>query len=70
MLSLELKDLGKLPAVAAIIAKVGKVLALFWGRTRWPRKKLREVPLAVRPPTALFGSDPFESGGRAGLPAP
>ena len=43
VLSLELKDLGKLPAVAAIIDKVGKVLALFWGRTRWPRKKLREV---------------------------
>lgn len=43
VLSLELKDLGKLPEVAAIINKVGTVLSLFWGRTRWPRTKLREV---------------------------
>ena len=43
VISLELKDLGKIPEVTAIINKVGIVLSLFWGRTRWPRKKLREV---------------------------
>ena len=44
-LSLELKDMAKLPEVAAIIAKVQKVLSLFWGRKRMPRRKLREVIL-------------------------
>lgn len=44
-LSLELKDMAKIPEVAAIIAKVQKVLSLFWGRKRWPRRKLREVIL-------------------------
>ena len=46
-LSLELKDLAKLPQVAAIsaaiIAKVQIVLRLFWGKKRWPRRKLCEV---------------------------
>eukprot|EP00967_Tisochrysis_lutea_P103908 scaffold157243_cov49-Tisochrysis_lutea.AAC.1 len=43
VLSLELKDFAKVPEVANIIAKVGSVLSLFWGRMRWPRTKLREV---------------------------
>ena len=43
VLSLELKDLAKLPEVAAIITKMGVILSLFWGRKRWPRRKLREV---------------------------
>lgn len=43
VLSLQLKDFAKLPEVANIIAKVSTVLSLFWGRTRWPRTKLREV---------------------------
>lgn len=42
-LSLELKDMAKIPGVAAIITKVQLVLSLFWGRKRWPRKKLKEV---------------------------
>ena len=42
-LSLELKDLAKLPDASNIISKVQKVLSLFWGRRRWPRKKLCEV---------------------------
>ena len=46
VLSLELKDMAKLPQVAAIISKMGIVLSLFWGRKRWPRRKLREVILA------------------------
>lgn len=43
VISLELKDVAKLPAVAEIIAKVQVVLKLFWGRKRWGRNKLREV---------------------------
>jgi hypothetical protein len=43
VLALELKDLAKIPAVAAVIAKVQVVLSLFWGRKRWPRRRLRET---------------------------
>ena len=43
VLSLELCDIGKIPEVAAIIAKCQKVLKRFWGKTRWPRSRLREV---------------------------
>ena len=43
VLSLELRDLVKIPDVAAIVAKMGVILSLFWGRKRWPRRKLREV---------------------------
>ena len=43
VLSLELKDLGKIPEVAKVIEKTGKILNRFWGRTRWARTKLREV---------------------------
>ena len=43
VLSLELTDIGKIPEVAAVIKKVGRVLNRFWGRKRWARTKLREV---------------------------
>jgi hypothetical protein len=43
VLSLELSDMGKIPEVAAVIKKVGRVLNRFWGRKRWARTKLREV---------------------------
>lgn len=43
VLSLELKDMAKLPQIDAIIEKVQVVLKLFWGRKRWPRRKLREA---------------------------
>ena len=43
VLSLELTDIGKIPEVAAVIKKVGRVLNRFWGRTRWARTKLRET---------------------------
>ena len=43
VLSLELKDMAKLPQVAEIIEKVQLVLKLFWGRKRWPRRRLREA---------------------------
>ena len=43
VLSLELTDMGKIPEVATVIKKVGRVLARFWGRKRWARTKLREV---------------------------
>jgi hypothetical protein len=43
VLSLELTDMGKIKEVAAVINKVGRVLARFWGRKRWARTKLREV---------------------------
>lgn len=46
MISLELKDLARLPAVNTIIEKVSAILSLFWGRKRWPRARLREVILA------------------------
>jgi hypothetical protein len=43
VLSLELTDMGKIPEVAAVIKKVGRVLNRFWGRKRWARTKLKEV---------------------------
>ena len=43
VLALELKDMAKLPEVLAIITKVGLILSLFWGRKRWPRKRLLET---------------------------
>lgn len=43
VISLELKDMAKISGVAEVIAKVGEVLAVFWGKKRWPRKKLREL---------------------------
>ena len=46
VISLELKDLAKLPEVAAIIEKMGIILSLFWGRKRWPRTRLKEVIFA------------------------
>ena len=45
VISLELHDLAKIKEVAEVIAKTGKVLNRFWGRTRWARTKLREVVL-------------------------
>jgi len=38
--------MSKIPEVATVISKTGTVLSLFWGRKRWPRRKLREVILA------------------------
>ena len=35
--------MAKVPEVSSIIAKVSLVLSLFWGRKRWPRKRLRET---------------------------
>lgn len=35
--------MAKIPEVAGVIAKTQRVLARFWGRTRWARTKLREV---------------------------
>ena len=43
VLSLELCDIGKIDEVKEVITKTGKVLSRFWGKTRWPRIKLREV---------------------------
>ena len=43
VLSLELKDMAKIPEVAAVMEKSQKVLARFWGRKRWARSKLRET---------------------------
>lgn len=43
VLSLYLKDLGRIPEVAGVISKVSKILNRFWGKTRWPRARLREV---------------------------
>lgn len=43
VLALELKDMAKLPDVASVIANVQLVLSLFWGRKRWPRKRLRKT---------------------------
>lgn len=43
VLSLYLKDIGKIDAVACVLAKVTNVLNRFWGKTRWPRTKLRET---------------------------
>mmetsp|Transcript_25022 Transcript_25022/g.60444 ORF Transcript_25022/g.60444 Transcript_25022/m.60444 type:complete len:672 (-) Transcript_25022:220-2235(-) len=42
VLSLELKDIGKIDQVASVIEQVAKVLSRFWGKTRWPRMRLRE----------------------------
>lgn len=43
VLNLELKDIGKIPDIAQLLEKVSLVLSIFWGRKRWPRKKLREL---------------------------
>jgi hypothetical protein len=43
VLSLLLKDIGKIQVVKAVLEKVRKVLNRFWGRKRWCRMKLREV---------------------------
>lgn len=43
VLSLELKDMAKIPEVADVIESGQKILARFWGRKRWARTKLREV---------------------------
>lgn len=43
VMNLELKDIGKLEPVKSIICKVKRVLSIFWGRSRWPRLKLKEV---------------------------
>ena len=43
MLNLELKDLGKLPAFQKVIQQCKAILQIFWGRTRWPRLKLKET---------------------------
>ena len=43
VLSLELKDMAKIPQVAGVLNKVARVLDRFWGRKRWARTKLREV---------------------------
>lgn len=43
VLSLELKDLAKIPAIADVLKRSSSILALFWGRKRWPRNRLREV---------------------------
>eukprot|EP00966_Prymnesium_polylepis_P115918 2679387-Prymnesium_polylepis.1 len=45
VLSLLLKDIGKISEVAAVIAKTKKILNRFWGRKRWCRNKLCEVVL-------------------------
>jgi hypothetical protein len=54
VINLELKDMGKLEEVQDIFAQSAKVLALFWGKKRWPRKKLREV-IAANHNGAQFG---------------
>lgn len=43
VLSLYLKDIGSIKEVEHVITKVSKVLMRFWGKTRWPRAKLREM---------------------------
>lgn len=43
VLSLYLKDIGKIAEVSAVLVQVSKILNRFWGRTRWPRARLREV---------------------------
>ena len=45
VLSLLLKDIGKIKEVAGVIGKVRKVLNRFWGRKRWCRTFLRETVL-------------------------
>lgn len=45
VLSLLLKDIGKIPEVASVIAKVKRILNRFWGKKRWCRTKLKEVVL-------------------------
>lgn len=43
VLNLELKDLAKIKEVKETITKVKSVLNLFWGRSRWPRLKLKQT---------------------------
>lgn len=46
VLNLLLKDIGALPAVASVIADMQRILRQFWGHTRWPRTKLKELTKA------------------------
>ncbi|KAL1495540.1 hypothetical protein AB1Y20_016903 [Prymnesium parvum] len=46
VLNLYLKDIGKIEEVAAVIVKVSQVLNRFWGKSRWPRARLRETTAA------------------------
>lgn len=46
VLNLELKDIGKIPAIQSVIAKVKLVLSVFGGRSRWPRQRLKETIFA------------------------
>lgn len=43
VMSLYLKDLGKITEVAEVINKVNKVLKQFCGKTRWGRARLKEI---------------------------
>lgn len=43
VMNLELKDMAQISSIKEVHSKVNEVLALFWGKKRWPRKKLREV---------------------------
>lgn len=43
VLSLLLKDIASIPEVATVMAKMELILHRFWGRTRWPRTKLKEL---------------------------
>jgi len=43
VLNLLLKDIATIPDVSAVMEKMERILRVFWGRSRWPRNKLREV---------------------------
>ena len=46
VLNLLLKDIASITEVAGLMSKMEHVLHRFWGRTRWPRTKLKETTLA------------------------
>ena len=48
VLSLELKDMAKIPEVQAVIDKTGRVLNRFWGKKRWGTRTLTPTSPTTR----------------------
>ncbi|KAL1528254.1 hypothetical protein AB1Y20_009612 [Prymnesium parvum] len=52
VLSLLLKDISKIPAVASVLSNVKKVLSRFWGRKRWRILNTSSIYLSTRVKTS------------------
>ena len=65
VLSLLLKDIASIPEVSVVMDKMDDVLHRFWGRSRWPRTKLKETVLANHgKPLGLYRAKATRFGGK------